>query len=270
MENLHQKPGEEGKFRNRSPRRETLQRRAPWWSQRRGPRRWRQHTSWGAKESIRWMFFLGGKCHHVFPMIWFFELWIEIIQYHPEKIKTSTKLWKQTVIQLIIMELFEFKDSLLHGGFSINGCSIICSNSNSCIRLEIPWKIITKMENSHIRCFPPLVCITQPESSGWICPYFHLPKFPWSQGERTILPIPFPQFFEARDFCVKHAILHQDHWEIAAMKCVHFFSCTWIFSDSWFWSFHIAISESSEHHLQCTTDTGEFEMQLLLTKSVST
>lgn len=33
----------------------------------------------------------------------------------------------------------------------------------------------------YIRCFPPLVCITQPESSGWICPYFHLSKFPWSQ-----------------------------------------------------------------------------------------
>ena len=158
------------------------------------------------------------------------------------------------------MELFEFKDSLLHGGFSINGCSIICSNSNSCIRLEIPWKIITKMENSHIRCFPPLVASLNLNLLAEFVLIFSCPKFPWSQG----------QFVEARDFCVKHAIFHQDHSEIAAMKCLQFFSCTWIFSDSWFWSFHIAISESSEHHLQCTTDTREFETQLLSTKSVST
>lgn len=97
-------------------------------------------------------------------MIRFFELSIEIIQYHQEKNKTGTKSWKQTVIQLIIMELFEFKDSLLHGGFSINGCSIICSNSNSCIRLEIPWKNHHKNGKLPYKVFPP----TGLHHSTWI------------------------------------------------------------------------------------------------------
>ena len=72
MENLHQKPGEEGQFRNRSPR-NTAKKSSVMVPAKRAKAVKTAHLV-GGQGVDPLDVFLGGKCHHVFPMIRFFEL----------------------------------------------------------------------------------------------------------------------------------------------------------------------------------------------------